>query len=396
MIYRGRVSRIVGNDVYVEISALAVDQEFGPMELVTTNGYSVNDYVLVSQIDGAAEDLVVVGVLKEELESIGSAIPTPTQNDSFFVGTSAGSYSWRTKAQSKVHLDIDDAESAITALQSEVQPVARGGTGITLWTTGNYVKASGATTLQQRTPAQVASDLGIDQTLDANKPVSTLQQAALNLKQNLAPTVFSTGQNFNTLTTPGTYVWSANAASNTNAPEATAGTLSVIGNTANNLTQTFTSYASQYTYSRTYNGTTWGFWLLLTNQSFYSGQSFASSLLNLTTTRTDITGAALTLDTYTTAAVYMVTGVFDFQDTASSGANTAVGELSVGGTIQSQVAVFGPSVASGRATVVQKWRLTGITPTTGLVFKLTGRSTAGTNWRANATTTGITIEQVAA
>jgi len=38
--------------------------------------------------------------------------------------------------------------------------VARGGTGIASYTTGNYINASGATTLQQRTPAQVLSDIG--------------------------------------------------------------------------------------------------------------------------------------------------------------------------------------------------------------------------------------------
>jgi hypothetical protein len=38
--------------------------------------------------------------------------------------------------------------------------VARGGTGISSYTTGNYIRASGATTLEQRTPAQVLADLG--------------------------------------------------------------------------------------------------------------------------------------------------------------------------------------------------------------------------------------------
>ena len=38
--------------------------------------------------------------------------------------------------------------------------VARGGTGLSSYTTGNYINASGATTLQQRTPAQVLSDIG--------------------------------------------------------------------------------------------------------------------------------------------------------------------------------------------------------------------------------------------
>lgn len=38
--------------------------------------------------------------------------------------------------------------------------VARGGTGISSYTSGNFLRASGATTLEQRTPAQVRSDIG--------------------------------------------------------------------------------------------------------------------------------------------------------------------------------------------------------------------------------------------
>lgn len=38
--------------------------------------------------------------------------------------------------------------------------VARGGTGIASYTTNNYIRASGATALEQRTPAQVVADIG--------------------------------------------------------------------------------------------------------------------------------------------------------------------------------------------------------------------------------------------
>lgn len=37
---------------------------------------------------------------------------------------------------------------------------ARGGTGLTSFTTGNYLRASGTTSLEQRTPAQVLTDIG--------------------------------------------------------------------------------------------------------------------------------------------------------------------------------------------------------------------------------------------
>lgn len=39
---------------------------------------------------------------------------------------------------------------------------ANGGTGIASYTTGNYINAASSTTLQQRTPAQVRTDLGVD------------------------------------------------------------------------------------------------------------------------------------------------------------------------------------------------------------------------------------------
>lgn len=45
-------------------------------------------------------------------------------------------------------------------ISSGTLAVARGGTGIASYTTGNYIRASAATTLEQRTPAQVLSDIG--------------------------------------------------------------------------------------------------------------------------------------------------------------------------------------------------------------------------------------------
>lgn len=256
MIYRGRVSRIIGNDIYVQISALAVDQDFGPMEVITIAPYNVDDYVLVNQIEGVAEDLVIIGLIRENLASVIPGMPLPTQNDSFFGGNSDGTYAWKTKAQTKTALDIQDTYS-----------VSRGGTGITLWTTGNFVRASGATSLEQRTPNQVKSDIGlgnVDNTSDVNKPVSTAQAAAITAgtsgKRNSAPTVFSTAQDFNTITTPGEYIWSAGYGSNTNAPEVNPGILIVFGASATMLHQRFVSYTNDKAYERLYNGTTWTSW----------------------------------------------------------------------------------------------------------------------------------------
>ncbi len=47
-----------------------------------------------------------------------------------------------------------------TEITSGTLGVARGGTGIASYTAGNYINASNSTTLQQRTPAQVLSDIG--------------------------------------------------------------------------------------------------------------------------------------------------------------------------------------------------------------------------------------------
>lgn len=46
-----------------------------------------------------------------------------------------------------------------TKITSGTLSVARGGTGIASYTTSNYIRASGSTTLEQRTPSQVKSDI---------------------------------------------------------------------------------------------------------------------------------------------------------------------------------------------------------------------------------------------
>lgn len=85
---------------------------------------------------------------------------------------------------------IGNATTATTATSiTGVVKVPNGGTGITSYTPGNYINALDATTMQQRTPAQVKTDLGLDQvnnTSDAAKPVSTATQTALDLKEDKA------------------------------------------------------------------------------------------------------------------------------------------------------------------------------------------------------------------
>jgi hypothetical protein len=72
---------------------------------------------------------------------------------------------------------------------SGIVPVPNGGTGITSYTSGNFINALDATTLQERTPQQVKEALDLDlvnNTSDAAKPVSTATQTALDLKEDRA------------------------------------------------------------------------------------------------------------------------------------------------------------------------------------------------------------------
>ncbi|MBI4516450.1 MAG: hypothetical protein HY699_11620, partial [Deltaproteobacteria bacterium] len=68
------------------------------------------------------------------------------------------------------------ALSANLTLSLGVVPVNLGGTGISAYTTGNYIRAAGASTLEQRTPAQVLSDIGaqaVDATLTSLAALGT-------------------------------------------------------------------------------------------------------------------------------------------------------------------------------------------------------------------------------
>lgn len=256
MNYRGRITRIIGNDVYVQVSALAVDQDFGPMELVDPQNYAVDDYVLVAQIDGAAEDVIIVGKLLNDLSEVNSAIVPPTTANSFFVGQADGSWAWKTTAQSKTILGVDTNATNIAALQAEVQPVNRGGTGKTSYTTGNYIQATGTTTLSERTPAQVKTDLGLDgaiTTAPSALPISTATQTALDAKWNKDVSVSVAGMDFNTLTTPGSMaVGSVNAAASTNIPDPVRGILTVIGGGGSGfLTQNYQTIDSGAVWTRT-------------------------------------------------------------------------------------------------------------------------------------------------
>ncbi|MFA5626269.1 MAG: hypothetical protein WC965_02175 [Thiohalomonadaceae bacterium] len=81
---------------------------------------------------------------------------------SYLIGAGTGAVTFKTPGQ--VLTDIGAAASSHTHNASDINAgtlaVARGGTGIASYTANNYIRASGATTLEQRTPANVLSDIG--------------------------------------------------------------------------------------------------------------------------------------------------------------------------------------------------------------------------------------------
>lgn len=95
---------------------------------------------------------------------------TPVDADLLGIVDSAASnilkkLSWSNlKATLKTYFDslyaaISHSHSA-SDITSGTLSVGRGGTGISSYTTGNYINASSSSALQQRTPAQVLSDIG--------------------------------------------------------------------------------------------------------------------------------------------------------------------------------------------------------------------------------------------
>lgn len=71
-------------------------------------------------------------------------------------------------------------------ITSGILDVARGGTGIALYNTGNYLRASGGTSLEQRTPAQVRSDIGAMPTTGGTFTGPVLMSAGLSIDTSLS------------------------------------------------------------------------------------------------------------------------------------------------------------------------------------------------------------------
>jgi hypothetical protein len=114
-------------------------------------------YAAVSHVHSAAD--ITSGILTAIRG--GTGIGSYTANN-YIRALNSTTLEQRTPAQ--VLSDIGAAASSHThnasAITAGTLAVARGGTGIASYTTGNYIRASGATTLEQRTPTQVLSDLG--------------------------------------------------------------------------------------------------------------------------------------------------------------------------------------------------------------------------------------------
>jgi hypothetical protein len=114
-------------------------------------------YATISHVHSAAD--ITSGILTAIRG--GTGIGSYTANN-YIRALNSTTLEQRTPAQ--VLSDIGAAASSHThdasAITAGTLAVARGGTGIGSYTTGNYIRASGATTLEQRTPTQVLADLG--------------------------------------------------------------------------------------------------------------------------------------------------------------------------------------------------------------------------------------------
>lgn len=62
-INRGTITRIDSGNVYVEVPALGIGMEFGPVEFLGFPDYVVGDRVLTAIVSGIADDVVVLGRL---------------------------------------------------------------------------------------------------------------------------------------------------------------------------------------------------------------------------------------------------------------------------------------------------------------------------------------------
>lgn len=109
----------------------------------------------------------------------------------------------------------------------------------------------------------------------------------------------------------------------------------------------------------------------------------------ITTSETDVTGATITLSTAAANAIYQVTGIFYFNEIATTN-NDPQGKLSVDGVVSTRIATFGGQVAGDECTASQVW--TGTLASAGShTLKLRVVAPAVSQWEIVATHTVIQV-----
>lgn len=132
--------------------------------IVTSVNGQTGDVVITIPPPGGQVDSVVAGT-GIDVDATDPANPIVDLEDTTVVAGSYGSdgsvVSFTVDAQGRLttaQTHIPSFNAGVIA--SGVLGPSRGGTGIGSYTAGNYINASGASTLQQRTPTQVLSDIG--------------------------------------------------------------------------------------------------------------------------------------------------------------------------------------------------------------------------------------------
>lgn len=172
-------------------AAAAVQVDTDALQAQFTNLYSPNgaDAIGIADAGGYYSGTSVEDALQQIGPAIGAGPFQPLDADLTAISALAttgvvqrtGASTWA--AAPLVAADIPNLDTS--KLTTGILTAVRGGTGIGTYTAGNYINAATTTTLQQRTPAQVKTDLSlnnVDNTSDVNKPVSTAQATADGLR----------------------------------------------------------------------------------------------------------------------------------------------------------------------------------------------------------------------
>ena len=154
----------------------------------TSIPWSSGPFFLQTEIDPTGgTNYTIVG--KSQILSVPYALyaeksGTVTETDPVFGASAAKGITWTNFANwnaayswgdhTAVGYAMDTHNHSASEITLGTLPAIRGGTGISSYTTGNFLRAGGATTIEQRTPAQVLADidavgLSNDQTITGTK-----------------------------------------------------------------------------------------------------------------------------------------------------------------------------------------------------------------------------------